>query len=157
MKPSVNTYDPEYLQSLRELVVILLLFGVCFVWTIGVSALAGYNVAQHGVSEASGESSQTGSTGKHEVEGQADDSTLFGEKVGPDVGNMSNGQMAASIVLGMPSWVFWGIVLPWIIIDIAVIWFCFRFMQSNSLPQDEGHSHLVSEESTVSPGGRHGQ
>jgi hypothetical protein len=35
---------------------------------------------------------------------------------------------ALSLVLGLPTWVFVGIVLPWLIIDLVAIWFCFYFL-----------------------------
>jgi len=41
------------------------------------------------------------------------------------------------MVLGMPSWAFWGVFLPWIVVDIVAVWFCFFFMQ----PDDLGETH----------------
>ena len=37
---------------------------------------------------------------------------------------------------GMPSWVFWGICLPWIVVDVVAVWFCFFFMQDDDLGED---------------------
>jgi len=36
-------------------------------------------------------------------------------------------------VLGIPSWVFWGVALPWILANLFTFWFCFRFMTDNAL------------------------
>ncbi len=36
-------------------------------------------------------------------------------------------------ILGMPSWVFWGIAVPWVVVDIATVWFCFFFMVDDDL------------------------
>lgn len=38
---------------------------------------------------------------------------------------------------GMPSWVFWGIVLPWLAANIITAWFCFFFMKHDDLGQDD--------------------
>ena len=41
------------------------------------------------------------------------------------------------LVWGMPSWVFWGIVVPWLAVDIVAIWFCFFFMQADDLGEEQ--------------------
>jgi len=40
-------------------------------------------------------------------------------------------------VLGMPSWVVWGIVLPWSLANIVTLLFCFGFMQDATLEPDD--------------------
>lgn len=42
-------------------------------------------------------------------------------------------------VLGMPSWVFWGVLLPWLAADLFAVWYCFFFMVDDPLgeTQDE--------------------
>jgi hypothetical protein len=42
-------------------------------------------------------------------------------------------------VLGMPSWVFWGVGVPWVAADLFAVWFCFFFMVDDPLGevQDE--------------------
>ncbi len=43
------------------------------------------------------------------------------------------------LVLGMPSWVFWGIVVPWMASNLVTMIFCFGFMKNDDLgPADEG-------------------
>lgn len=43
------------------------------------------------------------------------------------------------LVLGMPSWVFWGIVLPWLAANVVTTIFCFGFMKDDDLgPAHEG-------------------
>ena len=37
------------------------------------------------------------------------------------------------IVLGMPSWVFWGLFVPWIVVDVVAVWFCFFYMKADDL------------------------
>ena len=38
-----------------------------------------------------------------------------------------------STTLGIPTWLFWGILVPWIVADIFTIWFCFCYMQDDDL------------------------
>lgn len=37
--------------------------------------------------------------------------------------------------LGMPSWVFWGLLLPWLVADAVTIWLCFGFIKNDDLGQ----------------------
>ena len=43
------------------------------------------------------------------------------------------GDTEPSMVLGIPSWVFWGILVPWIFANLVTGWFCFRFMRDDLL------------------------
>ena len=36
-------------------------------------------------------------------------------------------------VFGIPSWLFWGIVVPWIVANLFTTWFCFGFMKDAEL------------------------
>lgn len=38
-----------------------------------------------------------------------------------------------AMVWGIPSWVFWGVVLPWLVADVITAWFCFRYMAEDDL------------------------
>lgn len=40
-------------------------------------------------------------------------------------------------ILGIPSWLFWGIAVPWIVADVVTTWFCFCYMKDDDL----GESH----------------
>ena len=42
-----------------------------------------------------------------------------------------------SLVWGMPSWVFYGIFLPWMLVNLIGIWFCFGFMKNDNLEAGE--------------------
>ncbi len=44
---------------------------------------------------------------------------------------------AVAKVLGMPSWVFWGVLVPWIAADVFAVWFCFCFMADDPLGEAE--------------------
>ena len=47
------------------------------------------------------------------------------------------------LILGMPAWVFYSVVLPWGLCFLFTIWFCFAYMADDDLGQDpdEGHDH----------------
>jgi Protein of unknown function (DUF997) len=36
-------------------------------------------------------------------------------------------------ILGMPTWVFWGVALPWVVANVFTFWFCFRYMTDHPL------------------------
>ena len=40
------------------------------------------------------------------------------------------------LILGMPSWVFYSVVLPWAVCLLFSIWFCFFYMADDDLGQD---------------------
>lgn len=35
--------------------------------------------------------------------------------------------------LGVPSWLLWGIAMPWLVADIFTTWFCFWYMKDGDL------------------------
>ena len=39
-------------------------------------------------------------------------------------------------VLGIPSWVFWGIAVPWLVADVFTIWFFLWHMQDEDFAED---------------------
>ncbi len=82
--------DPVYTSARREALFILALFGICFVWAIGVYYCDGYFPTAAPAGEV-------------------------------------------PIVLGMPRWVFYGIFLPWVFVDVVTIWFVFFFMKDSDL------------------------
>jgi len=48
------------------------------------------------------------------------------------------------LVLGFPSWVFWGIALPWAVALSVTIWFALRYMQDTDLGVDAGGDDSAS-------------
>ncbi len=46
-----------------------------------------------------------------------------------------------AMVMGIPSWLFWGVAAPWVIADIATIWFCFFYMKDDDLGEDVDEAH----------------
>ena len=42
-----------------------------------------------------------------------------------------------STVWGIPSWLFWGIAVPWLLADVFTLWFCFFYMKDGDLGEDD--------------------
>ena len=38
-----------------------------------------------------------------------------------------------STTLGIPTWLFWGILAPWLVADVFTMWFCFCYMKEDNL------------------------
>ena len=39
--------------------------------------------------------------------------------------------------MGMPSWIFWGVGLPWLMANVVTIWFALKFMVDDPLGGEE--------------------
>ncbi len=42
------------------------------------------------------------------------------------------------MIMGMPSWVFWVVMLPWFMATVFTLWFALRFMKDHDLLGDSG-------------------
>src|SRR5579884_2996119 len=42
----------------------------------------------------------------------------------------------APLILGMPAWIFWSVVLPWGLCLLFSVWFCFVYMADDDLGKD---------------------
>ena len=47
--------------------------------------------------------------------------------------------------LGVPTWLFWGIAVPWLVADLVTTWFCFFYMKDDDLGQAEEPAAAVGE------------
>jgi hypothetical protein len=65
-----------------------------------------------------------------------------GTSVGPDVAsllgpltsfNRNPESLTTPLGLGIPDWVFYGIVLPWVACIALTLWFCFRYFSEDDL------------------------
>ena len=54
-------------------------------------------------------------------------------------------------ILGMPSWVFWGIIAPWAVCALFTFWFAGFFMADDDLGED----HTPELEGDIREGGSH--
>jgi hypothetical protein len=59
---------------------------------------------------------------------------VWSVSVGYFAGAPRDGEM--SLVLGMPAWVFWGVVLPWGVCLLFSVWFCFGYIADDDLGRD---------------------
>lgn len=50
----------------------------------------------------------------------------------PEDGNLSE----IRTMFGMPNWVAWGVLLPWLLANIVTAWFCFGFMKNDPLDDE---------------------
>lgn len=41
-------------------------------------------------------------------------------------------------IFGVPSWLFWGIALPWVVADVLTVWVAFFYMKDDDLDAVEG-------------------
>ncbi|NQT17121.1 MAG: DUF997 family protein [Planctomycetes bacterium] len=67
------------------------------------------------------------------------------------------GETELSTVLGMPSWVFWGVLVPWLAADVFGFWFCFFYMVDDPLGESDDEMEPHSETAdgpTPDAGGR---
>ena len=89
VKVDSSQYDPVFIHSRREAVVIFCVWLAALLWAVPFCYLNGY--------------------------GQSVDPSTF------------------PTVLGIPAWLFWGILAPWLAADAVTIWFCFFYMQDDDL------------------------
>lgn len=96
--PQSFRFDATYLHARKEAGYILLAFFVSLVWTVGYSAIAGYDVP---------------------IE-----------------------QM--TLVWGMPSWIVWGVMLPWFAATMFSVWFGLFYMKDDPLGEADA-SNVTAE------------
>jgi len=82
-------YDPVFLHSRREAVIIFCLWVMALLWVVPFCYFNGYG-------------------------GNVDPNTI-------------------SMIMGVPTWLFWGIFVPWLVADVFTIWFCFFYMKDDDL------------------------
>ncbi len=41
------------------------------------------------------------------------------------------------LVLGMPSWIVWGVAFPWMICNLFTVWFCLFYMKDDDLGEND--------------------
>ncbi len=99
--------DPVFLDSRREAFLILLIWGLCLVWTVSYCYRFGY--VQH--------------------ERTAGEITQYLPM--PKTWDREPASLTTPFALGIPDWVFWGITVPWFVCVLVSIWFCFVYMKDD--------------------------
>lgn len=46
---------------------------------------------------------------------------------------------------GIPTWLFWGILAPWIVADVVTTWFCFFYMKDDDLGEAHEGADIAEE------------
>ena len=93
-----DRYDPVFLHSRREAILIAGAWAVGLVWAVPYCYLNGYGLPPG------------------EVE------TTF----------------------GIPTWIFWGILIPWIAADLFTAWFCFSYFVEDDLGEDQAGAETAT-------------
>jgi hypothetical protein len=101
-------YDPVYLHSRKEAIVIFCVWAASFAWAVPYCYFNGY------------------------VE-NFDPATF-------------------STVMGVPSWVFYGIGAPWLVADVITIWLCFFYIKNDDLGEEGGIDAGPAEQSSSDAG-----
>ena len=91
-EPETIPWDPVFLESRREALIILLLWVAALLWAVPYCYLNGFP------------------------------ETFVAEEF--------------STVWGIPSWLFWGIAVPWLLADVFTLWFCFFYMKDADLEEE---------------------
>ena len=119
--------DPLYRHARREAIVILVAWACCLLYTCTYCYLHGY--LSHEPHPASIE-------------------TTVGEIVGPlESFNRDPATLKTPLGLGVPDWVFYGIVIPWIGCILFTFWFCLFFYVEDDLGRE--NEYLVEDDSDV--------
>jgi len=45
------------------------------------------------------------------------------------------------MVWGIPSWIVWGVAVPWLVADVFTTWFCFCYMKDDDLGESDEGDH----------------
>ncbi len=110
--------DPSFLRSRREAFLILSMWLCCFLYSVPYCYLNGYQTREP-----------------------------LANAVGPGISNLAEGLNARNRTsdsvtypfdLGIPDWVFWGVITPWALCILATVIFCvFIFAEDELAPDNE--------------------
>lgn len=108
--------DPLFLNSRKEAAVILLAWLGCFLYTVVFCYLNGY-LSHEPI---------PGSVGP-------DVADWFGPLQGFD---RDPGSLTTPLGLGIPDWVLWGVIAPWLACLVLTFWFCFCYFKEDDLGEE---------------------
>ena len=108
--------DTVYRHSVREAIVILSMWVVCFVYTCTYCYLFGY-LSHEGNPLSTG--------------------PALGSWLGPlEAFDREPASLTTPLGLGIPDWVFYGIAMPWALCILATFWFCLFFFKEDDLGEE---------------------
>ena len=118
--------DPLYRNCLREARFILGLWAVCCVYSVGYCYLFGY-LSHEPAAESTGPS--------------------ISEMIGPLTSfNRDPESLTYPLGLGIPDWVFYGILVPWVIAAVLTFWYVlFYFADDDLAPIGVDETNLEGE------------
>lgn len=119
--------DRIYLHARREAILILVVWALCGIYTVGYCYLFGY-ISDEPMSDSLGPPA-----------GDLFDSILETRR-DPE-------SITFPLGLGIPDWVFYGVLLPWGICIAFTIWFCLFYFVEDELPEERREESQGSEES----------
>jgi len=122
----VLTEDVIHRHALREAIIILSMWATALIYTCSFCYLYGYET------HASAPSASGPAVG-----------TWFGTL--PSF-NRDPVSLTTPLGLGIPDWVFYGVVLPWIACVVATFWFCLFVFHDADLKSEEERSAVDSGE-----------
>lgn len=120
--------DPSMIRSRREAIIILSMWGCCFLYSVPYCYLNGYLSHEALPTAQEVADSSTSPLTAEDVASQKPTTST-----GPGIGNVAGkleslnrkpDSVTYPFDLGIPDWVFWGIVLPWCLCVIATVIFC---------------------------------
>jgi len=85
--------DPVLVHARHETIIIFVVFGLCFLWSVTWCYSTGYGLPA---------------------------------------------DQPVAKVFGVPSWIFWGVIVPWLLADGFSIWFCLSYMALDPLGEGTG-------------------
>ena len=110
----------------REGLLIMAVWTAALVWSVAVGHALGYRPAANDLppfaAAAVGVAASPGGSGPLSLAA----ARIAGDRPTSDI----------QVVLGMPAWVFWSVVLPWGLCFLFSIWFCFAHMADDDLGRD---------------------
>lgn len=98
---------PVYRSSLREANFVLVLWLVCFLWSVGYSYVFGYS----------------------EHPRVAGDVTAWTPDLSAE--DRTAESLTTPFGLGIPDWVFWALLVPWLVCIVITLWFCLVWMKDD--------------------------
>lgn len=113
-----DEYDPVFVNSRREAIIIFCTWLAGLLWAVPICFLFGYE------------------------RGYLATLDWFPQSLLPAADQFTADQL--STTWGIPTWLFWGIAVPWVVADVFTTWFCFCHVADDDL--GEAHEGADIEE-----------
>ena len=141
--------DPSMIRSRREAIIILSIWTCCFLYSVPYCYLNGYRSHEPLPTAQEVAASPRSPLTAEDVASQKP-MTATGPGIGNIPGKLESFNRKADSVtypfdLGIPDWVFWGIVVPWSLCILASVLFCvFIFAEDDLGASEEATAESLS-------------